>query len=413
MSLVALVSALKPSVKVRLLADKPVIDNATFRAHYRLTSAIFFASCAFVTATNLIGNPINCIVDVTSVPENVINTYCWVRYTFTIPSRHGIYQGVVPSSGNDTEIRHAYYQWVPFMLFFHGLCFYLPHWIWKNCEGGTIKMISDGIRGTAIADNVDRKQKKSQVVNFLKETLHMHKKYAYTYFLCELLNFVNVIVTMLLINTFLNGAFLTYGTRVLKFAFSDQDERNDPMIEVFPRMTKCLFRKYGPSGGIQTHDALCVLALNNLNEKIYIFVWFWLLFLAVISFLAVAYTAALLTIPPFRQMVVTKRFKFGSKHNVNRLIKRTGGGDFLLLHLLGLNLNTMTFRDLLDDLNDKLRPADKSKSYSDDGQPAINTHPNNQSSIYPDINSMDTMELDRFRPTDPLIHDRKDSVKSV
>lgn len=79
---------------------------------------------------------------------------------------------------------------------------------------------------------------------------------------------------MFLIDAFLNGTFMTYGTEVLKFAFTDQEERNDPMIRVFPRMTKCTFKKYGPSGTIQTHDALCVLALNNLNEKIYIFLWY-------------------------------------------------------------------------------------------------------------------------------------------
>lgn len=46
-------------------------------------------------------------------------------------------------------------------------------------------------------------------------------------------------------------------------------------IEVFPRVTKCTFHKFGASGTIQKHDALCVLALNILNEKIFIFLWFW------------------------------------------------------------------------------------------------------------------------------------------
>lgn len=77
-----------------------------------------------------------------------------------------------------------------------------------------------------------------------------------------------------MIDYYLNGAFMTYGMEVLKFAFTDADERNDPMIKVFPRMTKCTFNKYGPSGSQQNHDALCILALNNVNEKIYIFVWY-------------------------------------------------------------------------------------------------------------------------------------------
>lgn len=76
-----------------------------------------------------------------------------------------------------------------------------------------------------------------------------------------------------MIDKFLGGAFFTYGTEVISFAQQDQENRTDPMVTVFPRVTKCTFHKFGPSGSIQRHDALCVLALNILNEKIYIFLW--------------------------------------------------------------------------------------------------------------------------------------------
>ena len=60
-------------------------------------------------------------------------------------------------------------------------------------------------------------------------------------------------------------------------------DRVDPITKVFPLMTKCNFFKYGASGTIEKLDALCLLPINILNEKIYIFFWFWLLFLAIIS----------------------------------------------------------------------------------------------------------------------------------
>lgn len=49
------------------------------------------------------------------------------------------------------------------------------------------------------------------------------------------------------------------------------------------QVTKCIFHKYGPSGSIQQHDALCVMALNIIHEKIYAVLWFWLLFLFIVS----------------------------------------------------------------------------------------------------------------------------------
>ena len=39
-------------------------------------------------------------------------------------------------------------------------------------------------------------------------------------------------------------------------------------FKVFPRLTKCTFYNYGASGTLQAHDALCVLGLNIINEKV-------------------------------------------------------------------------------------------------------------------------------------------------
>ena len=44
---------------------------------------------------------------------------------------------------------------------------------------------------------------------------------------------------------------------------------------MFPKVTKCTFNKYGPSGTVERTDHLCVLAINIINEKIYVFLWFW------------------------------------------------------------------------------------------------------------------------------------------
>jgi len=130
------------------------------------------------------------------------------------------------------------------------------------------------------------------------------------------------------VDTFLGGAFLTYGTDVLKFSSMNQEERTDPMIEVFPRVTKCTFHKFGASGTIQKLDALCVLALNILNEKIYIFLWFWLIVLAIFSGLAVLYSMAVVLMPSTRETIIRKRFKFGTPAAVSALIRKTQVKNF-------------------------------------------------------------------------------------
>lgn len=40
--------------------------------------------------------------------------------------------------GEDQVKHHAYYQWVPFILFLQGIMFRLPHMLWKSWEGNSI-----------------------------------------------------------------------------------------------------------------------------------------------------------------------------------------------------------------------------------------------------------------------------------
>ena len=92
-----------------------------------------------------------------------------------------------------------------------------------------------------------------------------------------------------LLDRFFDGTFITFGIEVLSFADRDQEDRIDPMVYIFPRMTKCTFHKFGTSGEIEKHDALCILPLNIFNEKIYIFLWFWMAILGVLTLLVVIY----------------------------------------------------------------------------------------------------------------------------
>jgi innexin len=72
---------------------------------------------------SLLGDPINCLND-GAVPTHVINTFCWITYTYTLPGQHGKEIGTqVAGSGLGNEYGqdrtfHSYYQWVPFTLFF-------------------------------------------------------------------------------------------------------------------------------------------------------------------------------------------------------------------------------------------------------------------------------------------------------
>lgn len=136
----------------------------------------------------------------------MINTYCWISYTFTLPHEQGKHVGTEvahPGLGNDNQQKtyHSYYQWVPFVLFFQGVLFYMPHLIWKVWEEDKVRMISEGMRGALVGAKEEREKRQSRLVQYLVETLHMHNTYAFGYFACEFLNLVNVVRTFLVLHT--------------------------------------------------------------------------------------------------------------------------------------------------------------------------------------------------------------------
>ncbi|KAJ9596325.1 hypothetical protein L9F63_012658 [Diploptera punctata] len=362
MSVFGLVSGIAGFVKVRFLQDKEIIDNAVFRFHYRVTSAILFLFCILCTANSLIGNPIDCLVgNEFKDKEKVINTYCWITSTFTLPratgeiGTHLAAPGVAPldSSGNNEPVYHSYYQWVPFVLFLQGILFYMPHWFWKSWEEGKIRNITDGLRGPTI-DISETKDSQKTLVKYLVDTMHFHNGYAFSYVFCELLNLMNVVGNIYFVDKFLGGIFLTYGTKVIEFSTMEQSNRTDPMIALFPRITKCTVLVYGNTGTIQDHDYICVLPVNILNEKIFIFMWFWFILLSALSALTLFYSIIIMIYPPLRKFVLARRFRYRVPNGISSILEKAQLGDYFVLHLLGRNICVTVFHEILNELSEVL-----------------------------------------------------------
>ncbi|XP_076062703.1 innexin inx2-like [Oratosquilla oratoria] len=358
MVLVELLGTLTGLVKVK---TKPDIDNAVFKLHYRITSALLITFSLLVTANGLIGDPIHCLHDDNpKLPDEVVNTYCWIHTTFTLPKhldklpgRGIIYPGVGPHKDEDDRTYHAYYQWVPFMLFLQGILFYVPHWLWKAWEDSKVDAIVAGL-GSPLMDKEDRKDKVRLLADYLLCSLNYHNIYAVKFVVCEFLNLTNVLANIWFLNLFLGGAFLTYGLDVVSMTEQDQEHRTDPMIVVFPRITKCNFHMYGPSGTVERHDLMCVMALNIINEKIYIFLWFWFIILSAITFLALLYRLLVFCVPSIRTGLLLKRARLHLKGETEALRRRLHVGDYFVLYLLSKNLEMVSYSELLEQVSARL-----------------------------------------------------------
>jgi len=344
--------------------DLACIDNHIFRLHYRATVIIMLTAIALVTSGQFIGNPINCMSD--SISSGIMDVYCWIHSTYSVKDQFEGEKGKDfphPGLGPDDTTgegsgytHHKFYQWVVFVLTLQAGMFYFPRLLWKSAEGGVMKLITSGLRDiTAFMDKGTR----SDGVELIAKYYNIKHSRRGTYFIkfvtCEILNFANVIGQIYLTDMFLGYQFTKYGPAVFSLSEGNLNERSDPMNEVFPKVTKCSFHKYGPSGTIQKHDALCVLPLNIINEKIYIFLYFWFVFLAAISAVWLVYRLLTILSLDVRVSVIFARSdRMVPKGTIRACLENpdhTGLerlGDYLLLYLITKNINPLIIKDVFE-----------------------------------------------------------------
>jgi len=348
-----------------ILTEGPVA-----KLHYRATTLLLLLSVTLVTALEWIANgkSITCIQegpdDSWNIPPNVINTYCYIMSTFTLPRQlaGGVLGDTVAGPGvgaynpkTDDVTYKAYYQWVPFVLMLQACLFYAPHLLHKNWEGGKVQGIISGLN-SLLLDRSDRRNKHRILAQYLVENLNSHNIWAFKLIIAESIYFLNVLGNIYLMDVFLGGEFRTYGVQVASLMQEDPEDRTDPMSRVFPRVSKCTFKKFGPSGTLQTHDTLCVLPINIINEKIYVFLWFWLLILLVITLFSLLYHLFLLLTPAVRNMML--RNKAGHQPSsalaLKQVCRKIEVGDWRLLQLLATNMEPCVFGELMEEFAEQL-----------------------------------------------------------
>lgn len=331
------------------------IDNKVFQLHYRLTTFLFLGCSVLVTAYNMIGDPVMCACTHcgdSSIPQKVFDSHCWVTSTYIMRSElsnWGFHPGTTNLGYGKYEEREyqTYYQWVPFMLALHGVLFYLPHWLWTMSEDRRMAVMVEDIR-LPVLDCGVLKARVANLAVYWRQTMGSYQGYFIRFLICDALNVINVIATIFCIDAFLNNKFLDYGNQVVKYYSSGAEV--SPFTTTFPKHTKCEMQFFGTSGSAASVDGLCVLALNVLNEKVYLVLWFWLIFLSVLTTVVFIGRLALMLVCSFRVPMLQHKAqcKFGKAVTLG--INQLRVGDFFLLSLLARNMDVVALRLLLKEL---------------------------------------------------------------
>jgi len=363
--------------------DEIDIDNWMFKLYYRASALLCMTGATVGIATQYFGDPISC--EFQGINSDLAQDFCWIHGTSYIPPQYQPHlKCIVELEGVESEDDApdtAYYQWVTFFMAIQAGAFYAPYYIWSILEGGLMASFgTDGKSPVMIAedmkydDGVVMEAVVEKFVKYFKSILHHNSWYFGYFILCESLNFFSLIFQFYIVDIFLNNKFRWFGWEVVEYyswSFRDRQNRDlmlrNPLCAVFPTEVSCNIPNVGAAGNEQAHNGLCVLTQNIINEKMYLAMWFWFVFMIIIQTFHTFYRVSTLFFDKLRfyQLFKTVRHKYDQDVTkcLEYVLDKSQVADWFVLYQISKNTNQYFFREFIRELaiELKLRPK-RSKS---------------------------------------------------
>merc|ERR1712048_1263982 len=321
--------------------DTVLHDNFLFKLHHQANFAVILFGVAFIFGMNYLnGNAIECKGAGVGEFEK---QYCWL---------HGA--GHIDPKLHPQEIkckadqRHtSYYLWVPFILVLCLAVIKAPRVFWKEvCERGIIAGAVGGTDG----------QPADKIAQRFGKLRRRARRFHLSFFLCELLNIVSVIICFTILNTLFGGNFWDYGSKFAAYSSSSETESVNPLCNLFPSVVSCTLLTGGATGNPDQTNILCLLSNNLFNQYYFLIIWYWWLTLIVFSALGLVYRLAeLLSQDVSRWGFVCKMEPHGQDRTAE-LMEELSSAEYFLLGRICQNLKGSQVGQVLQEVD---KPGNK------------------------------------------------------
>lgn len=202
------------------------------------------------------------------------------------------------------------YQWLPLILCFQALLFKLPNIVLYTFHGFTgisFDKIAGLTSGYENLNLVERQQLGRQISRYVYRWCTRFagcppcRVLTLLWFLVKILYLVNVSVQLSTLNTYITpGPPLENDTSYGNSIQDNMFDNNATMWKespVFPRFVMCRFDVVFLQN-IQNYMVMCSLPANFFNERVYMFLWVWMMFVTIVTSVSLA-VWLLKTILPF------------------------------------------------------------------------------------------------------------------
>uniref|UniRef100_A0AC35UI57 Innexin n=1 Tax=Rhabditophanes sp. KR3021 TaxID=114890 RepID=A0AC35UI57_9BILA len=342
-----------------VVKEQTVADNVDWLNYYVTSMMLAFFSL-MISAKQYFGSPIQCWnpSEFTGSWSSYAEQLCFIQSSYYVP-----FENEIPTDAYSRRDQVTYYRWVPIVLALQAIFFFLPNWLWNMCHKQTTvnprSIVAEvrksvGLNGKAREEEIDglahhisdvlgqfnhnciKKVSTAQSgynatatleLLSLAQILRNIKGYLYcilikiisAMYLCTKLCYViNAVGQLLVLNHFLGGDYLSWGFQTMFEIARGEGVRES---EIFPRVIMCDF-KVRNLGQNQAHSVQCVIMMNMINEKLYLFLYFWLIGIAFLTTLNFLYYLIIMSIPSLRanQAISGLKKEFQTKRDYNHRV---------------------------------------------------------------------------------------------
>ncbi|XP_067940714.1 innexin unc-7-like [Watersipora subatra] len=296
-------------------------DDMYDRLSNRWSVGLIIAFALLISSSSYIGDPIDCY-EPQEFEDNWIeymDNICWIANTYYVPWNESI-----PNPDQPYKQELQYYQWVPIILTIQAALFLVPAAFWNMVAQHSGYGIKDIVKSCRDMEMIEP-EKRDETIAFLASNMirfinyrqpyksrksPMGKRYGNFVFIMYLfskcLYIINAIIQIFLLDYILGDGYHIFGYQALVNMLWKVEWNVSPM---FPRITLCSFEIRRLGSNIHRYTVQCLLSVNLFNEKVYMIIWWWLIFVAGMSILGLLLWLANATSPGAQRTYVRKYLK--------------------------------------------------------------------------------------------------------
>ncbi|KAL3858981.1 hypothetical protein ACJMK2_009225 [Sinanodonta woodiana] len=375
----------------QLFRRKATLEDSSDRLNHVWTFGLFMVLAILVAWRQEAYSPIECWSPQHMTNQEILATglICWNSYLIHYPLRDNNDESLgldpffqthkIPAvsrkryekslNGLDYDVYNTYYQWIPFILLLQSLLFKCPEFLFHVIHGycgitfHKIAALTNGYQ--TLSTSEDRRRFSQEIAAYIHNWCSLVvSRWCFTglHIFIKVLNCINVIVQLALLNNFLlfrQDKIGSYASTIFGWDLSWNSTTVYHSYR-FPPTVLCML-EIPVEHTIHKYSIMCELPMNILNDKLFKFIWIWLVFVCVVTIDSLCVRIVQAVFPYFRKRYVQTFLRISCEpahsirdDTVSRFTEAVLGEDgVMVLKLIGHNSSDLLVRDVIGALYEK------------------------------------------------------------